>query len=306
MMIKYWKIWIINLILISNTNACDICGISSGFNSLGQINTLSRQYLLLESQHNNFIHPATNPSKNSLDQISTQQLHYAWKSDSMPRLQWIANLSYKTVVRDNVYLNNPNFQTQGLGDLNLRGIYTLYDNRNYNLDNPIKKLIMLQGGMRLPTGKYQLRGAEKEMLPMHLQPGNGSWQGEMAINSFLRYRNLGIQLGSIINVSTTNELNYKIGTRNSNSIAVFYNHSNSTQTLIPQVFAQYDWIDQDQQYKQKINTTGAQWMKLGLQIDWIFRKLYVRGRWENPISSNLSTAAPQPTSTTTLSIGILL
>jgi hypothetical protein len=304
-MYKYFITIIISL-LIYPLHACDVCGISAGFNSLGQINTLSRQYLLFESQYISFKHPATIGNLTSFDQIYSQQFHYSWRPNSLQKLQFIANISQKTINRKNVYPENPNYTIQGVGDIFIRGIYSMYDNRNYSLDNQLKKVLFLQGGIRIPNGKYQLRGAEKEQLPIHLQPGNGSWQSEFGISTFIRRRNLGIQLSNLTTLSGSNELTYQLGPRNTSTSNLFYNHSIEKQTIIPQVFFQFDWFSGDKQYSIPIAETKATLARIGIQIDYIKKSTYVKIRWDNSIWKSISPLAPQPQSGFSVSAGKLI
>jgi hypothetical protein len=304
-MYKYLITIIISL-LIYPLQACDVCGISTGFNSLGQINTLSRQYLLLESQYISFKHPATIGKPTSSDQIYSQQFHYSWRPDSLQKLQIIANISQKTINRKNVYSVNPNYTITGIGDIFIRGIYSLYDNRNYILDNQLKKVLFLQGGIQIPNGKYQLRGAEKEQLPMHLQPGNGSWQTEFGFSTFIRKRNLGLQLSNLTTLSGSNELTYQLGPRNSNTAAFFYNHSNEKQTIIPQIVFQFDWLSGDKQYSVPVAETRASLTRIGIQIDYVKKSTYVKIRWDKPVWQSISLLAPQPQNGFSISAGKLI
>lgn len=285
-------------LLLQKAKACDVCGASSSFNGFGQIATLSNNFLLSEYRYQYYAHPNTGSNK-SWDVVQSMNLEYGWRWDSMPRLLNTLQMPLKSVNRYQVY--EAPFQKISLGDIQWKSIYTLYDNRNYTLSDQWKHVVFANAAVKLPTGKYQTRGAEKELLPNHLQPGTGAWQFDVGATYLGKINNLAFLTTINTQFSTQNELSYRFGNRQSWATAMMYAINSRNTMFYPQLGIQYDNWQTDKEYNQSLTTTGGKQWQSWFQIDWFRSKSYLRFKISKPFHQQFEADAPKLGIASTLS-----
>ena len=293
-------------IFLNQTYACDICGCSTAGLGLGQINTLGKRYFLVENINQKLAHPSMGGSSQSYDNLNQIQLTYAWKNDSTPNIQWLIQMPTKQLVRHNVYLNHDQYRNFNLGDISLKAVYTAYDNRRFTLSQSLKKILLIQGGLTSPSGKYQTRGAKKEMLPIHLQPGTGAWQTDIAGLIFLKKNNWGAFIQSQIQFGFKNELDYQMGLKSMNGISIFKSYEKKQRVIIPQLGFWSDYSSQHHQFKQPVSETGGQLNFCSVQLDYLNDRNYIKAKIDIPISQNTNYQAPKPQYIASVSMGWFL
>lgn len=207
--------------------------------------------------------------------------------------------------RKNLNNENSSETTTGICDLNLGLNYRILDNRKIQNLNQHQ---LLMGGLsvKLPTGKYQTRGEDKIMLPMHLQPGNGSYSiGGQLFYSFLK-ENFGMNIFSKINYNLENELGYQQGKSWQNNIGIFYTLKLGRIIIIPQLGASYEQYSSDKNFDSQVAFTGG---KLGYsfgQVELVWKNIYLSIKSAHPISINIPKNAPNPQNRLQFSISWIL
>jgi hypothetical protein len=296
---------IITLVLISSqfkfahkAKSCDVCGASSSFNGFGQIATLSNNFLLTEYRYQHYIQPNTGGNK-SWDVVQSIDVEYGWRWDSIPRLLNTLQMPLKSVNRFQVY--DAPFQKISLGDIQWKSIYTLYDNRNYTFSDQWKHLVFANAAVKLPTGKYQTLGAEKELLPIHLQPGTGSWQFDLGATYLSKINNWAFLTTVNTQFSTQNELSYRFGNRQNLAAALMYAVKNQKSIYYPQLGIQFDHWQKDNESHQTLTETGGKQWQYWFQIDWFKSKSYMRFKISKPFHQQYDEDAPKLEITSSLS-----
>ena len=222
---KLIKIWFLTAINFSlpHLYSCDICGcgIRDNSMSMGNLQGISNQNLSLSFNRWKLNTPFSNGSINYNIQDHINNWSVGYNQNLNSKTQWYVSLPYQIVSRKNLNNENGSETTVGIGDINLGLNYRIIDNRKIQILDQ-RQLLMGGFSLKLPTGKYQTRGENKIMLPMHLQPGNGSYSlGSQLYYSVIK-NNLGVNIFTKYNHTLENELGYKQGNNWQNNGGIFY------------------------------------------------------------------------------------
>jgi len=155
-------------------------------------------------------------------------------------------------------------QIEGLGDITVMGMYTVFrtaaDSLTYN------HTIQLGGGVKAPTGKYRTSSNAGSVNPS-FQVGTGSWDYLLAAEYVLNRKNLG--LNTMVNYvfKTENEKQYQFGNQFNYSGTFFYVLKNEQFTFVPQAGIAGEVYESNTQYGQFLaNTSGdIVFGKLGIE-----------------------------------------
>lgn len=107
---------------------------------------------------------------------------------------------------------------EGLGDVTIVGIYTLYS------DNHVKRSKNISAGLgiKMPTGKNDVKTSTGKLVHAMMQPGTGSWDPIFFINSTLDVEQLSLQLNGIYHWTTKGDEGYEFGDMISADLTVRY------------------------------------------------------------------------------------
>lgn len=275
--------------------ACDICGCSvfSGpFN--GILPQFTKNLVGIRTSTQKFTHPNTelNYNGNSRvleDRYYTSELWFRYYPTK--KLQTFLFIPFKYNQRIETEKNNSLY---GIGDIYASALYPLFKSSdssksltNYNW--------LLGGGIKLPTGKYQQRDANKTMLPVGFQTGNGAYSFLASSNFTVRKAALGLNTQINYTVNGTNELDYKFGNAFSGIVTAFYWKKMNRISLLPSIGILYEKSDKDIQYKiEKMNTgNDALSTNIGIEMyagQWLISAYYQKSLYQKLYASQPESA----------------
>ncbi|MBL7712117.1 MAG: hypothetical protein JNL13_06625 [Chitinophagaceae bacterium] len=281
--------------------ACDVCGGGTGIQGPGLFAQFSGHFAGLQ-----LLHSATSARHPSLfagkpDEVSSQ--HYttvqAWgRYQLSKRIQLAGILPYSSNQN-----RDPLLRTQsGLGDAVLLAYVSLPLDGKQGTAN---KLLLIGGGVKLPTGQYNSSGTET--IPA-LQTGTGSWDFTGNISYTRRYTRWGYNGDLAYLLTTANRELYKYGNRMNASGLVFYQFTPGSFRILPQagLRAEYTLHDYDNYGKKWLNEQSggtAAFASAGLQA--YFKKLGLRAMLHLPFYQHLSAGYVHSTARTEAGIFIL-
>ena len=275
--------------------SCDICGcgIRDNSMSMGNLQGISNQNISLSLNRWKLNTPYSDGTNdyNIQDFISNWSIGYNQNINA--KTQWFVGLPYQVVSRKNLNNENSSETTTGIGDLNLGLNYRILDNRKIQILNQHQ---LLMGGLslKLPIGKYQTRGEDKIMLPMHLQPGNGSYSiGSQLFYSLLK-ENFGVNIYSKLNYNLENELGYQQGKSWQNNIGIFYTIKLGKIIIIPQVGTSFEQYGTDKNFDSQVAFTGGNLGYSYGQVELVWKNLYLSLKSAHPVSIDIPMDAPNP------------
>ncbi|MGK4567140.1 transporter [Flavobacterium sp. 3HN19-14] len=153
----------------------------------------------------------------------------------------------------------------GLGDITLLGMYTLY-RTNHKDTTAYRHTVQIGGGIKSPTGKYSTSSAEGTVNPS-FQIGTGSWDYLLATEYVINRRNWG--LNSMLNYvfKTENKKEYQFGNQFNYASTLFYVVEKGKYTFVPQLGAAGEVYASNYQHGQRLPNTSGDILfgKIGLE-----------------------------------------
>lgn len=270
--------------------SCDICGcgIQNNGTTLGLLQTVN--YPFWSISHRNTQFSTQLQEKKVTDQLNTVNLMYS--KYVSPKWQVQVGASAVQITRNNAYTDLSKFSIWGIGDVTANLNYKLFDNRN-NLFKTTTHLLLAGVGIKIPNGNYQLRDPKKQLLPIQLQPGNGS--NSISLNTVyaIKIKNMGFNLNTKYNHHFTNELDYQQGNALSFIGGYFYAIEKKSWQLIPQIMVGVEQYGTDKQYNATVPYSGGSMQLLGLQLEGIYKNMYINAGYFHPVNLDVPTQAAQ-------------
>lgn len=286
---------LISLIILFNfihiSSACDICGCGiSGSNINGIIPQFNKNVLGIRTLHNSFVHPNTPENYNGTnrvikDQYISNDLWFRYYPNK--RIQMMFVVPFKYISREQ---SNKTLNINGVGDANVLVNYSILKPRDSSEQN---FMWWVGAGLKLPTGKYQQRDAEKTMYPIGLQTGNGAYS--LSFNNQMTYKKNKIIINSVSQIikNGKNELDYQIGNLISTQLQVMYKiRTGCNSYLVPNLGTEWVNISQDKSYGQINHHSGSNTLSVQLGIDYFIQSFFITAYIKQPKSLNTYSSQP--------------
>lgn len=207
--------FIITLILsaiMTYANACDVCGcsvgsFSSGLLNLGNSNFIGLSYKTarFESQHPTLFENEQHIISN--EQFHTTELSGRWMPSK--HIQIMASIPFHVMNRVEAGATENNY---GIGDANLQ-VQWVFNNTSDTTSPKVIYRLALGGGIKMPTGKSDVKSDLYDLIIPNMQLGSGSWDFLMNINGLIRTQSWGLLAEFGYNLNSANTYDYKFGNR---------------------------------------------------------------------------------------------
>jgi hypothetical protein len=126
----------------------------------------------------------------------------------------------------------------GLGDATILVNYRILGSKESS--SQWKQNLQAGGGVKLPTGAYDVNSIQyTEGLP-NMQPGTNSWDFIANANYTLRHKQTGINIDASYTMTTPNSIQYKYGNRFSAGALGFYWLQKKSWSILPQAGLRFD------------------------------------------------------------------
>lgn len=156
---------------------------------------------------------------------------------------------------------------EGIGDVSFIATYNVI-NTGDSLDQDWKHNLLLGGGLKLPTGKYQQRDEGKQMYPIYFQSGTGAYSVLFNAIYTVRYNKIGLNTDFNYRYNGKNELDYSFGNLMTASASLFYWLNLGSVAVLPSVGTYIENAKRDIEYGYYLNDTGGTlgYVSLGADI----------------------------------------
>lgn len=172
---KRVSIFITFLFIVQSTFACDICGCSAGSYFIGPYPHLQKKYVGIRYSFRTFFsRMADDPTAFSKDLYQTAELVTGFSLGK--RWQLMAFVPYN--INRQQMEHHPH-EEQGIGDVTLL--------TNYQLLNKFKNQLFVGGGIKVPTGHFNLGLANHPVPSANVQPGTGSLDAILNITDVVQW-----------------------------------------------------------------------------------------------------------------------
>jgi len=239
---------------------CDACGCSASGGGMGFSSMVDQNFVGLRYMYQSYT-SRDGIFKNSPwvdENFNTLQL---WARIPVAKnIQVSAQVPYHFFNRD---LSTGHQAVDGLGDITLLGLYTLYQTTKDSAT--VSHVLHAGGGVKAPTGRYD--SENNGSVNPSFQLGTGSWDYLAAVEYVVRYKNFGLNAMANYVFKTKNDKSYEFGNQLNYAATFFYVVEKSTFTLVPQVGIAGEVYATNRQYGIDVpQTSGDIFLgKLGLE-----------------------------------------
>ncbi|MCB0697583.1 MAG: hypothetical protein KDC07_09480 [Chitinophagaceae bacterium] len=272
---------------VSQVFACSVCGCSASNQYLGILPQSKSsfigtqyQYRVFNSNHVNTT--GDNSSNISKDHYSTVQLWGRYNISKKVQAFAFIPYIYNEQVENSAYT-----KSNGVGDvtvlINYRILATKDISTNY-LHN-----LLIGGGIKLPTGKYDGDAVKKYDEMPNMQPGTGSFDFIGNANYTVQHNKNGVNVDVSYTATTANVDDYKFGNRLSAGCMVFRTMKSGDNNIIPQFGFRYDInsIDYNNYYWSIKNTaSGGHILYTALGVQYFHKRIGCQFKFSLPIAQH--------------------
>lgn len=264
-------IWgLISLLTSYNAFSCDVCGCGNGGSFFGLLPQSHSSLLGVRYRTKSFDSHLQSAFFRAQEQFHTTELYTRFYP--VNKVQVMAFLPYhtnqQTVVRD-----QSQHRLQGIGDATVLMHYavwnTMFDSTAHQWDH----VLLLGGGIKVPTGNYQFDESRGEVANANFQLGTGSWDFPISVNYTLRKGMNGLNVDFSQRFTTFNSQNYRFANRQMLAMTYFQHRYIGKISWMPNLGVTAERAGQDWKDGSRNPFTGAQLVQgtLGTEVYW--------GRW---------------------------
>jgi len=271
--------------------ACDACGCAATGSYSGIYPQFSKNLFGIRYGFTEFTHPNTTLNYNGDSRVYKDyfQRFEAWgRFYPSDKVQLFVFVPYQVHRREE---ERRATEISGVGDITILANYALV-NTGDSLDRKFNHTLLLGGGFTLPTGKYQERDEGQQMLPAQFQIGTGAYSLSTQLNYTIRHKGFGINTELSYTFRDVNERSYRFGESANMAISGFYWITTEKMAILPNVGWSYEEYQHDLEYGQPKAETGGNMQFLNLGVDINYRRLFLRGFIQNPLSQDLPDSQP--------------
>jgi hypothetical protein len=189
--------------------------------------------------------------------------------------------------------SNDVHRASSVGDITLLASYRILER---TLTERFQNRLVLGGGVKLPTGNFNIREEDGERLDCMLQPGTGTADYLAYVNYIFSYRKVGLNFNSSYKINGENRFKERIGGSSTSYLNLFAKlRSDKKLKLFPSLQAYYEYSSGlfiDKRYQ---NGTAMNVAMAGIGLDIFYKNLSLNGSFQLPfyeetMPSNLSSA----------------
>jgi hypothetical protein len=240
---------------------CDACGCSANGGSMGFSSLLTTNFVGLRYVYQSY---------------TTKQGVFAnspWVDEHFNTVQVWARIPITSNVQLTVLLpyhqinrllSSGENQIEGLGDLSLMGLYTLFQTRKDSTLFVHK--IQVGSGIKFPTGKNSI--LNNGTLNPSFQLGTGSWDYLFLSEYVVKRKKLGLNANFNYTIKSENDMYYQFGNQLNYASTVFYLLELKKIKLMPQLGIAGEVYDSNKQLGQVVVGTKGDilFSKIGLEL----------------------------------------
>jgi len=234
--------------------ACDVCGCGNGGAFFGLLPQSHSNLLGVRYRTKSFDSHLLSPFFRAQEQFHTTELYTRFYP--LNKVQVMAFLPVHANVQTR-QLDQSQQRIQGLGDatvlVHYAAVNTLFDSSAHTWDH----ILLLGGGVKAPTGKYQYDESRGEVANANFQLGTGSWDFPISINYTLRKGQTGLNVDFSHRFTTFNSQAYRFANRQMVALTLFQQRYFGKASWMPNVGFTAEHAGQDVKAEIRNTYTGA-------------------------------------------------
>jgi hypothetical protein len=273
--------------LINTAMACSICGCASGANYNGILPQYRKNIIALRNRYRSFDQFQVQRDGSKLKSSYEYQTVDLWGRIYLKdRLQFFYTVPF--TVNTLTEESSAKSTLHGIGDITLQLNYNLI-NTTFDTSrvHKVHHNILVGGGVKLPTGKYQQRNKDDLMYATNFQAGSGAYSYLASLIYTLRYNKVGLNADVNYIYNTENELKYAFGNQLTSSLTLFAWLKKGKTTFLPNTGVFYEHLERDINNGYYNNLSGGYAVNYNLGMDVYFKKIFVGATFQTPILQNI-------------------
>jgi len=278
--------FILFLTVIQQSSACEICGCGVGNYYIGLLPQFKSHFIGLRYHYNKFnTRLVSDPSQYSNDFYQSIEVWSGWNIGKKFQLLALVPVNFNHQESDEGITN-----LKGLGDAVLLMNYKLFDiNSKTNHGNSVNQQVWLGGGLKLPTGKFEIEPNDPDVASMaNMQLGSGSTDILLSGMYNVRVGKVGVTTQTHYKISGTNKDDYRFGNKFSASSFVSYGLNAKTTIISPNLGLLYENTAESKLASSKVDLTGGSVLQGSLGVEFGFNKLAVGFNTQLPLAQNFA------------------
>ena len=275
------------MLIISSlqTFACDLCGCANGSSFIGLLPRSGTQFVGIRYRLRDFDSHLNSILLKTHEEYQTIEM---WgRFYPVKKLQVLVFVPYND-NQQQLLATGDVIRKKGLGDIVVLGHYNVW---NTFLDSTNKSGIyqnlMIGGGIKLPTGKFEYGYTDAEVNP-NFQLGTGSTDFLISAIHTIKYKSFGLNSEVGGRIATKSNQYYRFGNRINGSLTAFYTKSWGDFSIMPNVGATIDYGFKDHKEGALSSQTGGFSLLGGIGIQAYYRKISTGFTFQEPIAQNLA------------------
>jgi hypothetical protein len=275
-----------SVISFSRIEACDICGCGVGNYYIGILPQFNHQFFGVRYHVSGYsTRLASDPSQFSKDFYQTVELWGGWNLGKKIQLLTFVPYNFNHQNSDDGVTNK-----SGLGDIIFLANYKVLDMSSATgSDRMISQQLWLGGGVKLPTGKFDVDPSEPDMAAMaNGQLGSGSTDFLLNAMYNIRINQFGINSTATYKINSPNKDQFKFGDKSVVSSFAYYAIPVSKTVISPNVGLVYEHSKQSEMQNNKIDLTGGSVLSSSLGTEFSFNRISVGFNVQVPITQNFA------------------
>ncbi len=247
---------------LEDEDDCDACGCSASGGSMGFSSMLNNNFVGLRY---------FNQSYTSRDGIFANS---PWIDENFNTVQIWTKIPITTKIQVSALIPyhfhnreraSGTDKIQGMGDISLMVLYSLYQTPNDSVIYTHK--LQMGGGLKMPTGKFD-EANNTGSVNQSFQVGTGSWDYILATEYVLKNKKWGLNNMLNYTFKTENKKKYQFGNQLNYSSILFYAIDLVALKIVPQMGIAGEVYETNKQYKQKVPDTAGDilFSKFGIEI----------------------------------------
>lgn len=250
--------------------ACDVCGCANSGAFFGLLPQSHTSLMGVRYRTKSFDSHIQSTFFRAQEQFQTAELYTRFYPANKVQIMAFLPIhsNQQTLLRD-----QSQHRIHGLGDATVLVHYavwnTLFDSTAHDWDH----ILLLGGGIKVPTGKYQFDESRGEVANANFQLGTGSWDFPISVNYTFRKGMNGLNVDFSQRFTTFNSQNYRFANRQMLAITYFQHRYVGKISWMPNAGMTAERAGQDWKDGSRNPFTGAQLVQgtLGTEVYW--------GRW---------------------------
>jgi hypothetical protein len=267
--------------------ACEICGCGVGNFYMGLLPNFENKFIGIRYQFMRYHTQITdNPSEFSDDYYKTVELWSGWNIGKKWRV-----MTFIPYQINEQHTDDGDKKQHGLGDITLLANYSIFHKYDLNAaKKTTEQQLWIGGGIKLPTGKYQLdmEDPDANLGDVNAQMGTGSVDFLLSTSYNISFQQAGVSTSLNYKINTTNNDDYYFGNRFYGASAAYYKFRLKDFSVAPNAGILYEHAASNYLENEKVDQTGGYAAFLTTGAEFSFKRIATGINLQTPFSQNFA------------------